>query len=95
LGNTLGAAVMGAIINLVLRLSGANISPQKLRGLIGQAPGAFGGVDLALKAALGDALHWVFIAMSGVALLILLAAYVMPHRPHLEMGRSAAPKPAE
>jgi len=94
LGNTLGAAVMGAIINLALKLSGAHVSPERLRGLIGQTPGALGGVDLTLKAALGGALHWVFIAMSVVALLTLLAAYAMPHRPHLEMGPGAAPKPA-
>ena len=95
LGNTLGAAVMGAIINFALKLSGANIAPEKLRGLLSQAPDALGGVDLALKAALGGALHWVFIAMAVVALLTLLAAWLMPHRPHLEMGPSATPKLAE
>ena len=95
LGNTLGAAVMGAVINLGLKLSGANVSPEKLRGLLSQTPGALDRVDPALKAALGLSLHWVFVAMAGVILLTLVAAWLMPHRPHLEMGPGAEPKPAE
>ncbi len=95
LGNTLGAAVMGAIINLGLKLSGAAISPEKVRALLSQAPGALNSVDPVLKAALGTSLHWVFLAMAAVALLTLAAAFAMPHRAHLEMARGPAPRPAE
>ena len=95
LGNTLGAAVMGAIINLQLELSGAGVTPEQVRGLMDRRPGAVASVDPVLKAALGTSLHWVFLAMAAVALLTLAAAFAMPHRAHLEMARGPAPRPAE
>jgi hypothetical protein len=95
LGNTLGAAVMGAIVNLGIRLSGARVTPEQVTALMDHRPGAAAVVDPALKAALAGSLHWVFVAMSVVALLTLISAFAMPLRAHLEMGPAARPKPAE
>jgi MFS family permease len=95
LGNTLGAAVMGAILNLGLRLSGAGVTPEQVRGLMDHAPGAMAKVDPALKTALHGSLHWVFVVMAVLAVLTMISAFLMPHRAHLEMGPSAQPKPAE
>ncbi|MEI9964121.1 MAG: hypothetical protein WDM92_04875 [Caulobacteraceae bacterium] len=40
LGNTLGAAVMGAILNLGLSLAGARVSSERVRALMEPTPGA-------------------------------------------------------
>ena len=81
LGNTLGAAAMGAILNLGLRFSGVRISSEQIRGLMDpHAPTAARAVEPALKGALGGALHWVFVAMTVLSVLALLAALTMPKR---------------
>ena len=96
LGNTLGAAVMGAILNLGLRLAGADVTPEQVRALMDHRAGAT--VDAGLQAALSVSLHWVFAAMVALAALTFLAAWVMP-RPQVEepfrRKAPAAPKPAE
>jgi MFS family permease len=83
LGNTLGAAVMGALINLGLRSAGANVSPDRVRALMDRSSGAVARADPVLKAALEHALHWVFLAMTVLAALTFLAAWAMP-RPNIE-----------
>jgi MFS family permease len=100
LGNTLGAAVMGAILNLGLRLAGAKVSPDQVRTLMD--PHAAGGaaaktVDAGLKGALASSLHWVFLAMTLLAAVTLAAAWSMP-KPQVEepfRRRAPQPKPAE
>jgi len=79
LGNTLGAAVMGAILNLGLHLSGANVSSDQVRALMDRVSGApVRGVDASLKAGLATSLHWVFVAMFVLAVATMIAAWVMP-----------------
>ncbi len=97
IGNTLGAAVMGAILNLGLRLGGADVSSDQIRALMDRHPGgpAIQAVDPVLKAALGGALHWVFVAMGALAILTLVAAWAMPE-PEVEepfRRQVAVPKP--
>jgi MFS family permease len=100
LGNTLGAAVMGAILNLGLKLSGARISPDEVRSLMDPHPAsgaATRAVGEGLKAALGASLHWVFLAMTLLAVVTLVAAWSMP-QPQVEepfRRRVPQPKPAE
>ena len=79
LGNTLGAAVMGAILNLGLHLAGANIGSDEIRTLMdGRSGVAFKSVDMGLRAALESSLHWVFVAMFVLAVVTLAAAWAMP-----------------
>jgi MFS family permease len=98
LGNTLGAAVMGAILNFGLRSAGAKISPEQVRALMDRRPGvAIHTADPALQAALAHALHGVFLAMTVLAAMTALAAFAMP-KPHFEepfRRRVLHPKPAE
>jgi MFS family permease len=98
LGNTLGAAVMGAILNLGLRGARARITPDEVRALMDHRPGvALQMGDPALKLALDQALHGVFLAMTVLAVLTALAAFAMP-RPQFEepfRRRVVQPKPAE
>jgi EmrB/QacA subfamily drug resistance transporter len=99
LGNTLGAAVMGAILNLGLKLAGARVTPDQVRALMDRHSGgaAIQAADPALRAALGSSLHWVFLAMTLLAALTLLAAWSMP-KPNVEepfRRRAPQPKPAE
>lgn len=79
LGNTLGAAVMGAILNLGLQHAGADVSSDRVRALMESSSGsAAHGVDAGLRAALGASLHWVFVAMFVLAVATLIAAWLMP-----------------
>ncbi len=79
LGNTLGAAVMGAILNLGLSLVGANVSSDQVRALMDRRPGASAQAAApALQAALASSLHWVFVAMFVLCVATLLAAWMMP-----------------
>jgi MFS family permease len=98
LGNTLGAAVMGAILNLGLKLSGANVSPDEVRALMDRnGGGAAASVGAGLKDALAGSLHWVFVAMFVLAVLTLIAAWLMPQPEVEEPFRRTVvqPKPAE
>ena len=98
LGNTLGAAVMGAILNLGLRLAGANVSSDQVRALMDRGSGAaVKAADPALRAALAGSLHWVFVAMFVLAAATLAAAWMMP-QPEVEepfRRRAAQPSAAE
>jgi hypothetical protein len=97
LGSTLGAAVMGAILNLGLRLAGAGIRPERVRSLMDHASGLAARTDPALKSALDGALHGVFHAMTLVSVLTAIAAFAMP-RPQFEetfRRRDVQPRPAE
>ena len=79
LGNTLGAAVVGAILNLGLHLAGARVTSDQVRALLDRTTGAAApSVDTGLKAGLAVSLHWVFIAMFVLALATLVAAWMMP-----------------
>ena len=91
LGNTLGAAVMGAILNLGLRMAGVRLGSEEVRGLMEHRAGA--AVDAGLKAALAGALHWVFLAMTALAVLTLVAAWAMPQPQVEEPFRRTRPKP--
>ena len=90
LGNTLGAAAMGAIINLGLRLSGANVSPDQIKGLMDRAPGAAENFNPVLRNALGQSLHWVFVSMLVLAGITILAAWTMPERAMGDVGERGA-----
>ena len=95
LGNTLGAAVMGAILNLGLHMAGAKISSDQVRALMDQRPGAPVAVaDAGLKAALAGSMHWVFLAMLALAVLTLAAAWAMPQPQVDEPFRKVRAKPA-
>ena len=97
LGSTLGAAVMGAILNMSLRLAGAGIRPEQVRGLMDHASGVAARADPALNSALDSALHGVFHAMTAVSILTAIAAFAMP-RPQFKetfRRREAQPGPAE
>jgi MFS family permease len=98
LGNTLGAAVMGAILNFGLRAAGARVTPDEVRALMDHRPGvSLHAPDPALQAALAHALHGVFLAMTVLAALTALAAFAMP-RPRFEetfRRRVIEPRPAE
>ncbi len=97
LGNTLGAAVMGAILNLGLKLAGANLSSDQVRALMDHRIGG-GAVTLAnqgLKAALASSMHWVFLAMLALAALTMAAAWAMPQPQVDEPFRRVRVKPAE
>ena len=95
LGNTLGAAVMGAILNLGLRLAGANVSSDQVRALMDRTPGAAAkAVDSALQAALAGSLHWVFVAMFVLCVATLAAAWLMPQPNVAEPFRRRAAQPS-
>lgn len=75
LGSTLGATVLGSILNA--RLSGSGtIGFDQLRQLLDH-PTAIG--DAAVRAALGDALHLTFWAVFATAAIALLLATLVPH----------------
>jgi len=98
LGNTLGAAVMGAILNLGLRLAGANVSSDQVRALMDRTSGAAApAVYPALHSALAGSLHWVFMAMFVLCVATLVAAWMMPQPDVAEpfRRRAAQPRAAE
>jgi EmrB/QacA subfamily drug resistance transporter len=75
LGNTVGAALFGAVLNIGLARSGfADVSSERLRQLLEQGRTT----DPALEAALAGALHLTFVTMMGVSLLIVVAAFLLP-----------------
>ena len=81
LGSTLGATVLGAVLNRSLALGGAGsrvvVSPEALQRLLDQ-PGALAG-DGAVRAALGQSLHLTFWAVFAIAVVTLLLATLVPH----------------
>jgi EmrB/QacA subfamily drug resistance transporter len=77
LGSTLGAAVLGAVLNISLRHStGAVVDSEQMRRLLDGAGGL--AADASMRATLGSAIHLTFCAVLAVALLTLLVASFVP-----------------
>jgi EmrB/QacA subfamily drug resistance transporter len=75
LGNTIGAALFGAVLNIGLAANGfADVTSDRLRQLLERGHTT----DAALETALASALHLTFVTMMGVSLLIVLAAVMLP-----------------
>jgi hypothetical protein len=105
LGSTLGAAVLGAVLNFGLTHAqgvGAVTSDQ-LRHIL-EAPTAVAGSELAIRDALEHSLHWTFLAMfaitlSTIALVAMVPAVAIgqrrPAEPVQEAPLESATAPAE
>ena len=76
LGSTLGATVLGGVLNLSLARHGGVSDFDQLRGLLDHAAGTVG--DPGILLALGQALHLTFWAVFAVAVLTFLAAMLVP-----------------
>ena len=79
LGSTLGATVLGAVLNRSMADSGAgggSFSTDALQRLLDQPDGLTG--DSVVRAALGHSLHLTFLAVFGIALLTLALALLVP-----------------
>jgi MFS family permease len=77
LGSTLGAAALGAVLNISLAgRTGEAVSSEQMRQLLDGAGDVTG--DAALRGLLGDAIHLSFWAVLIVAMLTLLAAVFVP-----------------
>ena len=91
LGNTLGVAVVGAILNsgVVLYAGGQGASPDKVRALltdIGTIAG--GGADPALASVLDQALHLGFWGMLAFAAITAAVAVLIPARELETLGHA-------
>jgi EmrB/QacA subfamily drug resistance transporter len=100
LGNTMGASVLGSILNLALyRGSGGVITPEDVRRLLGHEPGAAAVDANLLHAALDHGLHLTFWAMFLAAAVTAVLAFTIPARQLHELSggirRGQAEKPAE
>ncbi|MDJ0387457.1 MDR family MFS transporter [Roseomonas sp. E05] len=79
LGSTLGATVLGAVLNFSLARGGDGLSPansEQIRQLL-EHSGTVAG-EAAVRAALSHALHLTFWAVFAIAALTLLAATLVP-----------------
>ncbi|MFT8245730.1 MDR family MFS transporter [Roseomonas sp. BN140053] len=79
LGSTLGAAVLGGVLNLSLAGRGSGtggVDFEQVRELLDRPGQAIG--DAAVRAALGEALHVTFWAVFGIAVLTLVLALLVP-----------------
>ena len=76
LGSTLGAAVLGGVLNFGLAGHGGAASFEQLRGLLEKAGGAI--EDEATRVALGHALHVTFWVVFLVAVVTLVLATLVP-----------------
>lgn len=77
LGSTLGATVLGGVLNAGLaRNGGAAVSSEELRRVLGGSAGAAS--DTAVRAVLDHALHATFWAVLGIALLVAVASFLVP-----------------
>ena len=93
LGSTLGATVLGAVLNLGLAhggSGGAAVTSEQLRRLLDQAGGAAG--EAAVRAALDHSLRLTFWAVFGIAVLTLLLATLVPA---VALGRGTREAAAE
>ena len=89
LGSTLGATVLGAVLNLGLARHGAaGVAPDQIRNLLEHPTGGAG--EAAVRAALGQSLHLTFWAVFAVAVGTLLLATLVPR-----IRLRPAEKPAE
>ena len=92
LGSTLGAAVLGAVLNYSLAHQtngGASVSSGQLRDLL-QHPGVV--TDAVARAALGHSLHLTFWGIFAIAAMTLFAAFFVPH---VAISRTPAPEELE
>ena len=78
-GNTLGATVLGAVVNFGLTRTdgGTPISSEQLRHLLAAEPGSIPG-DAAVRLALQDALNLTFWAMLAMTLMIVILTALVP-----------------
>ncbi len=78
LGSTLGATVLGTVLNVSLAADGGSgaIHPEQIRHLLDH-PAALAG-DGAMRAALGQSLHVTFLGVFLIAVLTLLFATLVP-----------------
>jgi EmrB/QacA subfamily drug resistance transporter len=79
LGSTLGATLLGAVVNLRLARSpaGGIGHAEELKRLIGD-PGAARAMDGSLLHALADSMHWMFLAMFAVTIVLVGVALLVP-----------------
>jgi EmrB/QacA subfamily drug resistance transporter len=87
LGNTLGAAVFGAVQNYGLThvSGGPSVSADQLKQLLTAVPGASLATSEAIRMALHHALHMTFMAMFVVAIGAVIAMLFMPA---VDIGRA-------
>jgi MFS family permease len=90
LGNTLGAAVFGAVQNYGLThvSGGPSVSADQLKQLLGAVPGNFA-TNEEIRLALHHALHLTFIAMFVIAVGAFIAMLFMPQ---IDIGRAKETK---
>ena len=82
LGSTLGATLLGSVLNLALAAEGASLG--SLRRLLDGPGGAV--ADPRLRTALAHALHYTFLGVLAAAIGTLLLTLLVPHVP---LGRTA------
>lgn len=89
LGSTLGATLLGAVVNLRLARSpgGGAGHAEELKRLIGD-PAAAHAMDGSLMHALADAMHWMFIAVFAVTIVLVGVALLVPD---VTLKRRASP----
>ena len=87
LGSTLGATVLGAVLNAGLGLSRkhAAITSDQLRDLLQASEGSVAG-DAVVRVALHDALQLTFWAMLAITVLIVVFAVMVPSNPTARPG---------
>ncbi len=88
LGSTLGATLLGAILNWGLTSAGVTVTSERLRQVLEAGPGS-PNADPVLEAALAGGLHLTFVATFALALLIVIVTLLVPAT---DIGRK--PKPA-
>lgn len=79
LGSTLGATVLGAVLNFSLARHGHVVTSDMIRHLLDHR-NATG--DAMVRSALGEALHITFLSLFVMALLTLLVAFLVPAKVH-------------
>jgi MFS family permease len=96
LGSTLGATVLGAVLNhgLARATGGAPVTSDQLRHLL-QAPLSSAPGDVALRLALQHSLNLAFWAMFAIAVLTVATAFLVPsvELKHVSPGIRPAPEP--
>jgi MFS family permease len=94
LGSTLGATVLGAVLNLGLtHASGVGtITSERLRRILESPPGS-ADHDPTLALALREGLQLTFWAMLAIAVLIVVMVLLVPRTPAGQLKKAAAPSP--
>ena len=88
LGSTLGAAVLGAMLNVGLLHGPVPVSSAQIRALLDHRVAATG--DFAVRSALDQALHLTFFGIIAVSVATLLFALLVPHVTLTEPARADA-----